>query len=155
MWRRVQSLAITAALAAAGAFLAFVIARSVGSMFPAAVTEETRDAEHQYSIEKYRWQERGFTVRIGGNTRFDLPHYALSHVKLRKWLPGNRGVLIEIAAEPYDVLMLYDFQQRSMHSCGTGNEWKEWPIDERRTPFKTCEQLNSYSLTLAPQPKRE
>ena len=152
MLRRLQSFAINGAFIAAGLILAFVIARSAGSMFPAAVTEETRDPLHRYAIEKYRWQDRGFTVRIGGETRFDLPNYQLSHVKLRKWLPGNRGVLIEIAAEPYDALLLYDFQQRSMHSCGTGNEWKEWPTNERRTPFKTCEQLHSYSLTLTPQP---
>ncbi len=151
MWPRAQSLLINAALTAAGALLAFIIARSIGSMWPAVDTAETRDARHRYSIEKYRWQDRGFTVRVG-DSRFDFPHYALSHVKLRKWLPGNRGVLIEIAADPYDVLLLYDFEQKSMHSCGTGNEWKEWPTDERRTPFKTCEQLHGYSVTLAPQP---
>ncbi len=148
MRQRLQALLINIALLAAGALLAVIIARSVGSMFPSPVTEEVRGEQHRYTVEKYRWQDRGFTVRISGQTRFDLPNYTLSHVKLRKWLPGNRGVLIEIAANPYDVLLLYDFQQRSMHSCGTGNEWKEWPIDERRTPFKTCEQLHSYSLTL-------
>lgn len=152
MLRRLQLLAINAVPLAAGLLLAWIIVRSVGSMFPAVVAEETRDARHRYAIEKYRWQDRGFSVQIGGQTRFDLPNYALSHLKLRKWLPGNRGVLIEIAADPYDVLLLYDFQRRSMHSCGTGNEWKEWPIDERRTPFKTCEQLHAYSLTLTPQP---
>jgi hypothetical protein len=152
MLHRLQGIVINIALVAAAAFLVFIIARSVGSMFPAVVTEEVRDARHSYAVEKYRWQDKGFAVRIGGQTRFDLPNYTLSHVKLRKWLPGNRGVLIEVAAGPNDVLLLYDFQQRSMHSCGTGNEWKEWPIDERRTPFKTCDQLHSYSLTLAPQP---
>jgi hypothetical protein len=147
-----RPLLINTALLAAAGVLALIIARSAGSMLPAAVSDETRDDTHRYTIEKYRWQDRGFAVRINGATRFDLPNYMLSHIKLRKWLPGNRGVLIEIAADPHDVLLLYDFQQRSMHSCGTGNEWKEWPIDERRTPFKTCEQLHSYSLTLAPQP---
>lgn len=151
MLRRLQSLAIYGAFVVTALLLAVVIARSVGSMWPAVAAEEARELQRQYSVEKYRWQERGFTVRIG-DTRFDLPRYALSHVKLRKWLPGDRAVLIEIAADPYDVLLLYDFEQRSMRSCGTGNEWKEWPIDERRTPFKTCEQLHAYSLTLSPQP---
>ncbi|MBM3754759.1 MAG: hypothetical protein FJW38_12370 [Acidobacteria bacterium] len=152
MLQRLQTIAINAAFLAAALILAFVIARSIGSMFPAVEAEEIRGAQHRYSIERFRWQDRGFTVRIGDKTRFDLPRYALSRVKLRKWLPGDRGVLIEIAADPYDVLLLYDFEQRSMHSCGTGNEWKEWPLDERRTPFKTCEQLHAYSLTLSPQP---
>jgi len=152
MLQRLQSIVISGAFFALALILAFVISRTIGSMFPAVEAEEIRDAQHRYSIERFRWQDRGFTVRIGDKTRFDLPRYALSHVKLRKWLPGDRGVLIEIAADPYDVLLLYDFEQRSMHSCATGNEWKEWPLDERRTPFKTCEQLHAYSLALSPKP---